>query len=43
MVGHFLFDDQLVLGFDRDLNVVADGDTRGFTGTIRPVTSQSNR
>src|ERR1700735_5252346 len=28
MVGHFLFDDQLVLGVDRDLNVVADGDTR---------------
>ena len=28
MVGHFLFDDQLVLGVDRDLNVVADSDAR---------------
>ncbi len=28
LVGHFLLDDQLVLGVDRDLDVVADGDLR---------------
>ena len=28
LVGHFLIDDQLVLGVDRDLDVVADSDAR---------------
>jgi len=28
LVGHFLIDDQLVLGVDGDLGIVADGDAR---------------